>query len=294
MKHMKKVIFITLLLLSIFDTKNCLARRFNPDYAPIGYVFDGLFAFHSGDEDVYYALNGDPNIKFLQRAPNSIPNNPLPIRISSLPGLVNRSDSWKKVILNNGTVLILVPQTRTEGLSPQQKKNTLSKLTYVVIERSDDVINIYLYNPIGIGNKLVFDIPSFEDFVTRTWWYNHSTKESAYAWNFGFEFYPDSVDFVPEPTSEEAKKPSVFSKQYFVTPIFNIDLSWKNGAFSSLEWLAARIENTSNIDQNKVNKNVLFDNNIVSRQSFVDTDFDHVKKILTNAGYDITPPPAPK
>ena len=79
------------------------------------------------------------------------------------------------------------------------QKRCYSVVPYVVIDRENDFITVYIYNTQRYGTKLVFNILAFEDFMKNTSWYQHSTKDSAYDWDIGFEFYTKRPTFMVTP-----------------------------------------------------------------------------------------------
>ncbi len=276
MKLMKNFIFIFLSILSVMGIVK--ADRFNTDYLPQTYVFEGLFGFKPApySDPISYKINTLPEM--------DIPMNKL-IRLQPLI-----SDRWKSVLVINGTKLILSPQISSIGTI---KSKLLYSLPYVVIEGADDFITIYLYC-LGVGNKLVFNILAFEQFMRNTNLYQglNKNKNMALGWEFGFEFDTIENDFVAS----------------YGKSIFNIDLHWKNNTFTPAQelplfsWPSNAFEILAllgefkqgkqliNVDKSKVNQNLLFDNNIISKSGLTDYDVTHVEKILTDAGFKITTP----
>lgn len=289
----QKNIFIFLFLITLNNGTTVEGKRFrdsNWGIIPTEYNFQGLFGFHGGGDDLYYEIRTSQGpISGIALYGNKL------MRLQTLERL-------KNVSMQNNTILILAPQISTRGLTADQKKEHMSILTYAIIERKDDFITIYLYNPYmgGNGNKLVFDIEAFENFIMNTTWpqfgaVDASEKGLYYAWEFGFEFYTDDFDFVADKNSDDAKKPTLFSQSQYATPMFTIDLHAKNsfpnlGNWASAQWIAAQNQFGFALDPKKLNPNVLIDNNIVSKRKFEDADYDHIEKILTDAGYPISQP----
>jgi len=258
MKFLNK---IAILVLSLCLLENAEATRFNADYAPRLYTFQGQFGFHTPFKDVYYKIN---TISDFEIAPNKL------VRLQPLI-----ADRWGSVSINNGTKIILTPELTATGYTANQKKQVSGANPFVIIEGQNDFISIYIYTQ-GYGNKLVFNIQSFEQFMRNTWWYNHLGEGSAYDWNIGFEFYTAEADF------EGISSPSFLMAQGI--NMFDIELHWKNNTFSSVQYLYSLIGNNNKADKSKWNPNLLFDNNILYKKALSDDDVSHVEKILTDAG----------
>ncbi len=264
MKLIKKI-FVSMFLGSMCAITTLEANRFNPDYAPQLYTFQGQFGFHTPFKDLYYKIN---TIADFDLEPNKL------IRLQPLIG----DTRWQSVRIENGTKLILSPEINTRGYSDNAKKQIVDVNPYVVIERENDFISIYLYSQ-GYGNKLVFNVIAFEQFMRNTWWYNQVSKNSSSSWDIGFEFYTAEVDF------ESKSSPSFLMAQGI--NMFDIELQWKNYTFSSAQWLYTLIDRNNKTDPKKWDSNLLFKNNIIYKKSLSDSDATHVEKILTDAGFKI-------
>lgn len=264
----KKLIIIAAF---VFCYINPLVAGFRTDIVPQLYTLQGLFAFDATtyEDDLVYSLNTIPDL--------DLPANKV-VRLQPLVG--NR---WQNTVLNNGTKLILSPQLTPSEIkwTADEAATILSSVPYVVIERENDFITIYLYSSKNrLGNKLVFNISLFEDFMTKTNWYQYissgagtsQARNTAYAWNIGFEFDAEGLDFESKLLGQQGIN------------AFDIELQYKNNSYASAQFLAARKGNTNDVIPGKWNANLLFDNNIVYKKAMSTNDIVRVEKILTDAG----------
>ncbi len=254
------------LLLCMILAMQCIyAGRFNTDYVSQSYMLMGPFAFHTTNNDLYYSINTIPN---LDLPPNQLLN------LGMLIG-----DRWPNVALGNGTKLILIPQlaASTNNWTADEAKLLLSTVPYVVIDRENDFITIYIYNTNRYGTKLTFDILAFENFMQKTDWYKNATKNSSDLWEIGFEFYTEETNFDGPPNAQN------FLMSQGIRAL-DIQIYFKNGTAAPTQWLVARIGNTDKMDPKKWDANVLFNNNISYIKDMSTNDVVNVEKILTDAG----------
>lgn len=308
-------IIIFLIMLTMSASTVIAADKFGKSFLPSLYTFQGLFGYHYSGDGLYYDIY--ISTSNITGSPMKGPLEGLTFDKDKLIRLQSRIlDRWKDVTFENGSVVILAPEFSTRLLTPAQKKERKGLIPYVVIERKDDYITIYLFNSC-FGNKLIFAIPAFENFLVNTNWAKNPKRIADilknvgqnllgnnamlyYDWQFGFEFFASDIDFTPSKESDDAKKPTLFSQSEFTTPMFTIDLHAKSGVlptgdWASAEWLAA-IDKDDRLDKTKLNPNVLIENGIVTRRPFADADYTKIEKILRDAGFEIStectlPPP---
>lgn len=266
MKLMKKIIVIVCL---VTLTQNTQANRFNPDYAPTLYVFQGQMKINTPFKGLYYKISSLPDF--------DIPTNKL-VRLQPII-----TDRWSSVNIVNGTKIILSPELSTQGYTDDAKKQIASANPYVLIERENDFITIYLYSQ-GFGNKLVFNILAFEELMRNTWWYNHLDKKSTHSWDIGIEFYTAQADFTSkEKVTKEQEGP--------IINMISIELQWANYTYTTAESLYSFIDKKNNVwkvDPQRWHRDLLFQKNVIYKKPLSDDDVSHVEKVLNEAGINLS------
>jgi hypothetical protein len=293
-----------LLLLSCSIVPNILCERFPGSAANYqNYYFGGNFGFQTPydantgkNANYYYVINSFPNL--------DLPAN-TPMRLATVLG-----DRISQLKIINGTKIILKPEVEAMDATSTDKQSLYDTVPYVVIDRENDFITVYLYNiKHQIGTKLVFNVLAFEDFMMKT--QLAKTAAPSTGWQIGFEFFTAETDFVG--TQLIGEQPTLFKNQQGITPFF-IDLVFdqyeyekaKSGFFKDLFQWYDRVPspfkelepyfpaqyfvalNGSNFDKSKWNPNVFSQNNIVYTKALSNTDVDDVQKILTDAGITLS------
>lgn len=282
-----------LLLLSCIIVHHVTYGRFS-DPNLRNYYFAGDFGvqspFLSNDLKCYYVINSIPNLDL---------NTNTPIKLYDILG-----DRVSQMQITNGTTIILKPELDSLGITKEAKQSIYNSFSHVVIEGANDFITVYLYNiPSTIGNKLVFNISAFEDFMMKQPWYK--TPPAALGWVFGFEFYSGETDF-------KGSQPTLFPNLQGIKPFF-IDLHY-SGDYAKGPWYTYYVDPSHGKFINlmkslnpyypaqffvalgddgvfyadKWNPNVLFQNNITYIKPLSDDDVIHVQKVLKDGGISLS------
>lgn len=171
----------------------------------------------------------------------------------------------ENLLSSYGTTIVLYPIPDKIASSSASMKCEFTP-PYILIERRNEIITVYIYGGADKGEKLLFNIDGFESFMMNTEWYRDKSVKDMLGMVFGLEIDLDNASFVT-------------TNGHLSDTPFDVQFAFADKSYTTPGYIMSRAT--------QPNQGILANNKVITIKKLTQTDFTDIKTILQDLGFKI-------